>query len=86
MTGDAQVAAPQSILAAHGRPATDVLADADAGREPTTGTSPQTTEGPYSRRGVGRVETSRRRLRVGGQSGILTHGHTSDQLPSERSP
>jgi hypothetical protein len=33
-----------------------------------------------------RVETSRRWLRVGGQSGILTHGHTSDQLPAERSP
>ncbi|WP_078510439.1 transposase [Streptomyces himastatinicus] len=35
---------------------------------------------------AGRVETSRRRLRVGGQSGILTRGRTSDQLPAERSP
>ncbi|MER8162362.1 helix-turn-helix domain-containing protein [Streptomyces sp. NPDC094472] len=35
---------------------------------------------------AGRVETSRCRLRVGGQSGIRTHGHTSDQLPAERSP
>jgi hypothetical protein len=35
---------------------------------------------------AGRAETSRRWLRVGGQSGILTHGHTSDQLPAERSP
>lgn len=48
ITADTQVAALQSILAAHGRPATDVIAGADAGREPTTGTSPQTTEGPYS--------------------------------------
>ncbi|MFF7451572.1 MULTISPECIES: hypothetical protein [unclassified Streptomyces] len=47
ITADAQVAALQAILAAHGQPATDVLSGADAGRGPTTGASPQTTEGPY---------------------------------------
>ncbi|WP_432168173.1 hypothetical protein [Streptomyces sp. bgisy031] len=47
ITADEQVAALQAILAAHGQPATDVLAGADAGCEPATGVTPQTTEGPY---------------------------------------
>ena len=47
ITADAQVAALQAILAAHGRPATDVLAGADAAGARTTSASPQTTEEPF---------------------------------------
>ncbi|MPY53786.1 intradiol ring-cleavage dioxygenase [Streptomyces acidicola] len=47
ITADAQAAALQAILAAHGRPATEVLAGADAAPERLTSASPQTTEGPY---------------------------------------
>ncbi|MGW4729572.1 intradiol ring-cleavage dioxygenase [Streptomyces shenzhenensis] len=47
ITTEAQVAALNSILAAHGRLAADVLAGADAVRERATSASPQTTEGPY---------------------------------------
>ncbi|MER7789784.1 hypothetical protein [Streptomyces sp. NPDC097640] len=47
ITADAQAAALQAILAAHGRPAAEVLAGADGARERLTSASPQTTEGPY---------------------------------------